>query len=402
MSSPAAQREAIRPDARGGARASLAAVFLTGVVTSFPGATLPLWDFHLSSSYEEVGAMFLAFSAAFLLAARLSPGLARRFGVKVAGITGAALAFCSFVALIVDPPPASAPLRWGVLFTLGLALGLIHGGFARLLAVWPDIPFRSIVQIGGIVFGTGCVASAVIVAISLSSTARWISPAIFAALAATVIVYLARWRWPAEAGVERHTDPEIETPPTLRSASEVLMAVTLFVQFGNEWIIGGWLPLMVIQRLGMSPQSALWLLAAYWLAILAGRGGAYQLLAPLRRSRVLLSCAFAAGFGCLILAITTSRFGAVVAVLLIGASFSVVLPLMSDMAGRPRSPRQFFRGVFPWVLAAGLLAPASVGFLTGIFGIGFVTVIPFLGTALVFVLLVAIRLESKWRTSEQV
>ena len=50
-----------------------------------------------------------------------------------------------------------------------------------------------------------------------------------------------------------------------RSLAAVLFALLLFVQFGNEWAIAGWLPLFLIQRLGISPESSLMLLAAYGL-----------------------------------------------------------------------------------------------------------------------------------------
>jgi fucose permease len=50
------------------------------------------------------------------------------------------------------------------------------------------------------------------------------------------------------------------------------------VQFANEWSIAGWLPVYLIDRLGMSPTGALMLLAVYWMALTAGRIGASVLV----------------------------------------------------------------------------------------------------------------------------
>ena len=37
-----------------------------------------------------------------------------------------------------------------------------------------------------------------------------------------------------------------------------------FVQSGNEWAIAGWLPLFLIHRLGVNPESAILALALYF------------------------------------------------------------------------------------------------------------------------------------------
>src|SRR5208337_2157374 len=56
-----------------------------------------------------------------------------------------------------------------------------------------------------------------------------------------------------------------------RNPGTVLFTLLLFFQFGNEWSIAGWLPLFLIRRLGISPETSLLMLALFWAALLVGR-----------------------------------------------------------------------------------------------------------------------------------
>ena len=42
----------------------------------------------------------------------------------------------------------------------------------------------------------------------------------------------------------------------LRSVLAIIFALLLFFQFANEWSIAGWLPVFLIDRLGLSPATA--------------------------------------------------------------------------------------------------------------------------------------------------
>ena len=74
----------------------------------------------------------------------------------------------------------------------------------------------------------------------------------------------------------------------MRSPGAVLFSLLLFFQFGNEWAVAGWLPLFLIQRLGISPATSLLMLALYWLALLVGRVVAQWILPRVRHARLLV------------------------------------------------------------------------------------------------------------------
>src|SRR5947209_12205433 len=111
-----------------------------------------------------------------------------------------------------------------------------------------------------------------------------------------------------------------------RSPGAILFALLLFFQFGNEWSIASWLPILLIRRIGLSPKSALFILALYWLFLMAGRLATVAILSRVRHGRLLLASAVSALFGCLILFLTNNRFGAGSGVFFLGAGFASIYP----------------------------------------------------------------------------
>jgi fucose permease len=186
-----------------------------------------------------------------------------------------------------------------------------------------------------------------------------------------------------------------------KSPQAVMFALLLFFQFGNEWAVAGWLPLYLVQRLGISPASALVMLCVYWLALVAGRFVVFFLLPSVNRGKMLGGCVLAALFGCTILMATNNRFGAVTGILMVGGGFASIYPLVAEkISGRfAHYHPGFYNGIFSFALTGGLLAPWSLGLLVDQFGIRIVMGLPFVGTLMVFVLLVLIRAEAKFRES---
>src|SRR5262249_52888018 len=156
----------------------------------------------------------------------------------------------------------------------------------------------------------------------------------------------------------------------------------LFVQLGNEWAIAGWLPLFLSQRLGISPASALLLLALYWAALLIGRVVSQWVLPRISHARLLLGCVVASIFGCTILLFTNNEFGAISGVLMIGASFAPVYPLVVEKIGSrfPHYHPGFYNGIFSFAMAGGLLAPCTLGYFANVWGVQIVMGLPLAGS----------------------
>jgi fucose permease len=187
-----------------------------------------------------------------------------------------------------------------------------------------------------------------------------------------------------------------------RSFGAVLFAMVLFFQFGTEISLGSWLPLMLVQTVGMSPAAALGMLTLYWLALLAGRAMAQGAQSRMRNRHLLPLGVASALLGCLILAVTDNRFGSVMAILFCGVGFAVVYPVLVEIVGdrfRYYHP-VYFNGVFSIALTGGLLAPWVTGLVAGALGIRLAMLIPLAGTLVVAMLLIVIWIGTQARKAE--
>jgi FHS family glucose/mannose:H+ symporter-like MFS transporter len=183
----------------------------------------------------------------------------------------------------------------------------------------------------------------------------------------------------------------------LRSPLAIMFALLLFFQFANEWSIAGWLPILLIDRLGLSPSTAVTLLALYWAALMVGRIIAARLLRVFRHGKILGISAFCALFGCAALLAAGSRFGVVVGLLLTGAGFSAIYPLVAERIASRFSYYHpgYFNGIFTFALTGGILAPFALGHLAASTGLHMIPLAVMAGSCAVFALVLLIWLGHK-------
>jgi MFS family permease len=364
---------------------------LSGYLFALLGAVLPAWELQQPFGFDVVGAYFLSLSVGVIAATQVAPRVERR-GTGFMLVFACVLACAALLFLSIVPPPAPAGWRMFGLFLVGVATGTLNSGLFHTISRNYRSDPAGTVNTGGIFYGFGCLAAALLVA------ATFYVPSILTFVAIVPGSF---------AGVYANTQiaiPEQEDQPTLRQAlrdlrstGAVLFALLLFFQFGNEWSIAGWLPLYLIHQVGASPKTAILLLAFYWMALLVGRTVAVSALPRLPHGKLLGGSVLSAMFGCLILAFTNNLFGAGTAILLIGAGFASIYPLVAEKIGRrfPYYNPGLFNGIFSFALMGGMMAPASLGFFTQRWGVGAVAWMTALGTSMVFVLLLLIWLESK-------
>jgi fucose permease len=380
----------------GTARKGLAGFFLSGLLFAFLGVILPAWEHHITGDFVTVGYYFLAMNLGILA----SPLLARSLRGKTLSAPlslACGLACLALLYLALLPPGTNAWWRTIGIFVLGCGAGLLNMGIFRAITPLYRHDAAATVNLAGAMFGAGCVVMTILVA-GTFYVYTVMSILIFAALLPGLfLVMYALTRFPSEAPVQGPTMRQGFAD--FRSLAAVLFALLLFFQFGNEWAIAGWLPLFLIQRLGISPESALMLLAAYWLSLLVGRVVAIAVLPSISRGKLLMGSILAALFGCSMLLATNNMFGAVTGVLLVGGGFASVYPLVVGKIGSrfPYYHPGFFNGIFSFALTGGLLAPWSLGYFTDRWGIGVAMLLPLLGTIMVFVLLLLIWAEAKFR-----
>ena len=377
---------------------ALAGFLLSGFLFALLGAVLPAWGYHRDPpEFITIGNCFLSLAVGVIAAHQLSAAILARKSLRFLLVFACALGCAGLLSLALATPPVHWLWRMPGLAALGLAVGLLNAGlFQAIAASYSREPVRA-VALGGIYYGLGCLAVTLLVAgtfyaytVPIILILMALAPGIFACLYARTAV-------PERAAVA-HADIR-QVFRDFRSLGAVLFALLLFFQFGNEWSIAGWLPLFLVRRLGMSPPASLGMLAVFWMALLVGRVAAVAILPKVRHSLLLGGSVLAALFGCLLLerASTDNRSGVVVAVLLLGAGFASIYPLVAEKIGGrfPYYHPVFFSGIFSFALFGGLIAPATLGYAAAIWGIGIVVAVPLLGTCLVSALLLLIWLESK-------
>jgi MFS transporter, FHS family, glucose/mannose:H+ symporter len=383
---------------RGGARRALAGFFVSGVLLSFLGAILPSWQHHLISDFDMIGMYFVGLIAGLVGSVFAAPRMLENKGIGWTMAFACAIAGTAFLYLAFVSPPFSAWWRVGGMVIIGLAAGWLHTAIFHAISPMYRHDPAATVNLAGIFFGLGCLSVALLIsgayyAYSPPAIQVWI--AIIPGLFGWVYV---KTRFNAVQMVSQPMPGDLVAE--LRTPGAVLLSLLLFFQLGNEWAIAGWLPLFLSQRLGISPASALLLLALYWAALLIGRVVSQWVLPRISHARLLLGCVVASIFGCTILLFTNNEFGAISGVLMIGASFAPVYPLVVEKIGSrfPHYHPGFYNGIFSFAMAGGLLAPCTLGYFANLWGVQIVMGLPLAGSLVVFVLLMLIWLEARLTT----
>src|SRR5512142_2508920 len=258
------------------ARRALAGFFVSGVLLSFLGAILFSWEHHLTSQYGVVALYYAGLIAGLVGSARLSPALLRRKGLGwtlalACGLAGAAFLYLAFVS-----PPFSPWWRVAGMAIVGFAAGLLHSAIFHAISPMYRHDPAATVNLAGILFGAGCFTLAILISgtfylYTAAAVQVWIA----------VIPALFGWmyrRTQFAADPVPNVPAARETLSGLHSTGAVLLSLLLFFQLGNEWGLAGWLALFLSQRLGISPPSALGMLALYWLALTIGRAASQWIL----------------------------------------------------------------------------------------------------------------------------
>jgi len=377
------------------ARRVLAGAFLSGLLLSFLGAVLPAWGYHRVEDYITVGNYFICLNLGILLGSRLAFPFMRQKGIQAALVVGSALPSVGIFGLALASPPAPWAFRGLGMLLIGAGAGLLNCGVLEGIGPTFDRDRATTVNLLGTLFGLGCMATSLIVA---GAFYVYTVPSILFFLAVIPVFYIGFYtRMKPPALLDGHQPRLGEALAELRSPGVALFALLLFFQFGNEWSLAGWLPLFLIQRLGLNPETALHMLSFYWLCLLVGRLAVQALLPRVPHGRFLLVSVLTAMFGCLILSSTNNRFGAWSGLLFAGCGFAGIYPLVLEKIGYrfPSFRPALFNGILAVAFTGGLLANASLGYLAAWLGIGVVMWLPMAGSVMVFVLLLLIWLEAK-------
>ena len=356
------------------------------------------WQYHIDVEPQIIGLHFLALNAGYVISAATARRILRRLSIRMVACTFSALALASLAALSLAAPPMGVPWKLAALALVGIASGglstssfyALEGNFSAATA-----------NRAGLLFGSGCLLSTLAFALTYFTRSLRLPTMLLSAVPLIVLLLFARKRSDALLAPVRTAEQDAlrETLKDLRSIAAILFGLLLFFQFGNEWAIAGWLPLFLIHRLGSNPVFAVYTLAAYFLALMLGRVAATKLLRRANHRRLLISSMSAAMSGYLLLSFTNSLAGAWIAVVIIGAAYAPIYPLIAEkLDNRFSYHAGFYSGIFSIAMTGAMCAPWLLGYVDAYLGLRYVMLLPALGSIVVLILALLIMLESHLMT----
>lgn len=377
------------------ARAAVGGFLLSGLMLGLLGSIMVAWRYYLEPDSRWIGAHFLALNGGCILAGWASQKLLKVFSVRWVLVLSCFLMVASLVGLIFAVPPVEMQWRLGCLFLGGLAAGSLTSTLFYAIRPYYEENAAATINFAGVVFGLGSLLATVIIGIAnyaVSPLWRIVPIAIFPLV--YLFIYLPHKR-PAYAASP--VSPLKHAASEFRSPAAILFSLLLFFQFGSEWCLAGWLPIYLIRQLPASPDQAIFALALFFLSLILGRFVAQFLLPNVNHAKLLIGSVSCALLGYLVLSFTNTYFGALAAIIVIGAGFSSIYPLTTErIRGRfPYYHPGFYSGIFSFAVTGGMSAPWFLGFVDYYFGLSFMMLIPALGSLAVFLIALLLMLEAK-------
>ena len=372
----------------------LCGLIVSGFLLALPGGLLPLWGYHIHPDFGTAGNYFLALGIGVALGGWLAQREAHRVALERLLAAGCLTGALALALLAEAAPPAQVWYQSGALLVAGLAAGIVNTAVLEGMANSYGSNPATITLMAGVAFGAGSVLAALLMAESFGEQGAVRLLAVMALLTAGAGWLFSRLRIQKSEVQEL---PLAQTVSDLRSPLAILFALLLFFQFANEWSLAGWLPVFLVDRLGLSPSTAVTLLALYWLALMLGRLAVSRLLSVVRHGRLLAVSAACALVGCMALMTADNGFGVVTGLLLTGLGFSAIYPLAAERIASRFSYYHpgYFNGIFTFALMGGILSPFVLGHWAERSGLAVVPLAVLAGSCAVFGLVLLIWLGSK-------
>ncbi|HZS56511.1 MAG TPA: MFS transporter [Bryobacteraceae bacterium] len=381
-----------------GAREWISGFLLLGILVGLLGSLLVAWQYHIDADPKLIGLHFLALSVGYVIAGASAQRLLPHIAMRTMAIASCCIGIASLGVLSVAVPPIPVAWRMLGLGLVGCAGGLLASSLLYILEPYFSRSPAVLANRVGALFGCGCLVSTIMIGATYFAGSVQIETGLLALAPLIFLIVFSTNKFPgARRCVEvREEENRIrEMLRDLRSIAAVLFSVLLFFQFGNEWAIAGWLPLFLIRRLGANPVWAIFALAVYFLALLAGRLAVQPFLRRVNHRRLLLGSVFAAMAGYLLLSWTPGMVAAWIAVVIIGAGFAPIYPIVAEtLDDRFSYHPGFYNGLFSIAITGAMFAPWLLGYVDSYLGMRYVMLLPAFGSIVVLVLALLIMLEA--------
>lgn len=377
---------------------------LLGILLGLFGSIAIAWQYHIDVDPRLIGLHFLALNAGYVIAAAGAQYAVVRVSLRTLAVFACVVGLAALLGLSFVAPPAAIGWRMMGLGLVGLSAGTLATALLYGLEPFFVRAPAATANRAGTLFVAGSLVATAMVGMTYFAGSIRIETALLAVVPLVFAITYAATRYPASLAspATRQRDPAHERSPLrdtlkdLRSVAAVLLSVLLFFQFGNEWAIAGWLPLFLIHRMGVNPVWAISALGLYFLTLMLGRLIARRLLVKVRHGKLLVAGAFAAVAGFLLLSFTGTFAAACIAVVVIGAGFAPIYPVIAETLDERFSYHPgFYNGIFSLAITGAMCTPWLLGYVEGSLGVQWIMLLPAAGSIVSLCAALLLMLEAK-------
>jgi fucose permease len=348
-----------------------AGMFAFGIVMALIGAVVPTLPATLALTLADVGTLFLAMNLAMLVASLVMGLVMDRVGLKAPLAAGGALVAVGLA--LVGSAGGYAVLLVAVA-CLGFGGGALNATTNTLVADLHDDPRRKSAALNalGVFFGVG----ALVLPFAIGAlTATFGVPVLLqsaAVLCSGIALAAAFLHFPAAK--QRHGWPLAAMPRFMRMPVVRALALLLFFQSGNEFMLGGYITSFFTRELAMSATAASYALAGYWASIMAVRMVLTRVLIHVGGPAIVLGSAGCAAAGVLLIGVAGSTTSGVAGTIVTGLALGGIFPTTLGFTGARFQEHSgtVFGILFTVALCGGMTMPWVAGQLAEAAGVRWV------------------------------
>ncbi|NJD10369.1 MAG: MFS transporter [Gemmatimonadetes bacterium] len=335
-------------------------MLLFGIVMTALGSVLPSVTERFALARTSAGSLFSLMSIGILLASVLFGPIVDRYGYRGMLALAVLLVLFGLEGIAFAPSPA---LLAGAVLLIGFGGGIINGGTNALVADISAGARSAGLSLLGVFFGIGAFGVPFVLGLLLDAAGYTAVLAALGVVPAIVLLYTLLVRFPAPKQPQGF--PLKDAARLTRDPLLLLLGLILFFESGMEITMGGWTATYVNDVLALPAHRALYFLSLYWVGMAGARLLLGTVLAKLPPRRVLLPSLAIAFVGALLLIAGGSVLSAAAGVLLVGAGFAAVFPVVLGFVGDryPQLSGTAFSLVLVMALTGGTLLPLATGVL---------------------------------------
>jgi fucose permease len=342
-------------------------IFIFGIVMALVGAIVPAMTGRVSITLGQIGTLFLVMNFGMLMASLVVGLVVDRVGLKVPLAAGAALVGVGLVVIAAAHTYGSMLVA---VIGVGFGGGALNAVTNTLVADLHEAEKKvAALNLLGVFFGFGALLMPF--AVGALTSRVGVSPLLVvgAVLCLGIAGTSAALSFPVPKqlqGWPLANMPRFIRMPTVRS-----LALVLFLESGNEFLLGGYISTFLIRELHVPLAQASYVLAAFWGAIMAARFVLSRRLIRATADVIVVGGAMIAAAGTLVLAFAPSAAIATLGIVLIGLALAGVFPSVLGFAGSRFSEHSgtVFGILFTVALCGGMTIPWIAGWLAQEMGV---------------------------------